>query len=215
MYSIKKYLEEYIYKTIKKRGKTIIRKDTIEWLLYQLLDKKIIIDEWANDTILNDYRFDLIQHNDVILDIGAGNGLYSLLSSLIAKKVYAIEPILNPEYIVNNPKIELLPYAFGMNMKNIKSEYWGKEVFIKTKNLTTILEELDNKITVIKCDCEGCEWDGFLGCRDLKGIRMIDLEYHLKKDKKLLKELMSLLKSKGFSVIIGKGKRIGMLYAQR
>ena len=112
-------------------------------------------------------------------------------------------------------KIEFLPFAFGANNEVIKCEYWDKKIFSKAKNLSSILDEIDDKITVVKCDCEGCEWDGLLDCSDFKNVRMIDLEYHLTNTDKPLIELVTLLKSKGFDVNVKEVRTIGMLYAQK
>ena len=220
---IKKKLEKailgriraYTTKVVNERGKVIVNKKTLEWLLFQLLNKNIDIDKHANDSILNDYRLHIIKPDDIVLDIGAGGGLYSLLASIIVKKVYTIEPVLTPEYIKNNSKIEFLPFAFGKNNEVIKCQYWDKKLFSKAKNLSSILDEIDDKITVVKCDCEGCEWDGLLGCNDFKNVRMIDLEYHLTNSDKPLIELVTLLKSKGFDINLKEVRTIGMLYAQK
>lgn len=217
MFDIAHYFKGYIYKRVKREGKIIIRNETIEWVLQNLLNEKISINKFDNDTILNDYRLELIRPTDTVLDIGAGGGLYSMLASIIAKKVYAVEPLICDILkgnINGNDKIEILPFAFG-GREQVYCEYWGKEVYAEAQDLNYILNHIDKNITFIKCDCEGCEWNGFLGCRDFKNVRMIDLEYHIKKDNKPLKELVGLLRSNGFSVSSRKEKKIGMLYAEK
>lgn len=217
MFDIVHYLKGYVYKRVKREGKIIIRKDTIEWLLQKLLNKKISINKFDNDTILNDYRLELIEPNDIVLDIGAGGGMYSLLASIVAKKVYAIEPLISGilrDNIKGNDKIEILPFAFG-GRERVHCEYWGKETYAEAQDLNYILNHIDKNITVIKCDCEGCEWNGFSDCNDFKNVRMIDLEYHIKKDNKPLKALVGLLESNSFSVSSRKEKKIGMLYGEK
>ncbi|RLJ06650.1 MAG: hypothetical protein DRP18_00205 [Candidatus Aenigmatarchaeota archaeon] len=212
-YYLNRKVRDYITREIKKRGKIIVSKSTLEWLLDLLTHETIDINRYMNDCILNDYKLNLIKPTDVVLDIGAGAGLYSLLASLVARKVYALEPILEPIYALNNPRIEILPYAFGKNEK-IKCNYWGKEVIREGKSLTQILEEIPD-ITVIKCDCEGCEWDGFSGCNDFKSIRLLDIEYHLSNSIKPLKELERRLRANKFSISTKSSGRVGMLYAKK
>jgi FkbM family methyltransferase len=217
MFNIIRYFKGYVYNRVKKEGKVILRKDTVEWVLQKLLNRKIDIYEFANDTILNDYRLELIEPNDVVLDIGAGAGLYSMLASNTAKKVYTIEPVIPDilkENIKDNDKIEILSSAFG-GKERLYCEYWGMRIYIKAINLNYILNHIDKNITVIKCDCEGCEWEGFLSCRDFKNIRLIDLEYHLKENDRPLKELIALLESNGFNVSIRNREKIGMLYGEK
>ncbi len=209
----------FVYKQLGKRNKVIVNKDTIEWLLYLVTNKKIEIAKYENLEILNDYRMNDISNDDVVLDIGAGAGLYSLLVSQIVKKVYMIEPdIPFYGYIGNNPKIEILEnVSFGKQGEEIKSDYWnGREVINAGIDLKHILETHED-ITIVKCDCEGCEWDGFLSCNNFKNIRIINMEYHTNK-KDDIKQLLSLLEKHGFTCKIkqkhsSKFDYIGILYA--
>lgn len=207
---------------LKDRGKVIIRKDTIEWLLKELLDKEIDIGEFDHIEVLNDYYFRDIKKDDIILDIGAGAGLYSLLTGLKAKKVYSVEPLL-PEVFLEHTKgttnIKLLSFAFGRDNYGVACKYWGKVKNVYAHDLDYILNNIDSRISVVKCDCEGCEWDGFLGCRDFKNVRLIDMEYHTN-NRKDLSMLFSHLKRNGFSVekkvgLSSSFKYIGCLYAKK
>jgi hypothetical protein len=218
---IMNFVTSFFWREIKKRGNILVRKNTLEWLLERLLNKNYNIEKFNNNTILRDYRIELIKPNDVVLDIGAGAGLYSLLASLVAKKVYCIEPIIKEVLRKNitecfyHNKFKILPYAFGKNGSE-KCVYWGKEIIAKSKNLNYILNK-HMDITIIKCDCEGAEWNGFLSTRDFKKIRLIDLEYHLKNNnKRPLEDLISLLETNGFDISLKKLRNsIGLLYAQK
>lgn len=213
--TITQKIKSIILREILKMDKVVIRAGNVDWMLNKITGKKIKITENFNDTILSDYRIEMLEHSDIVLDIGAGEGLYSLLSSYVVNKVYYIEPILIPKYILDIDKIEQIPFAFGRNGQNIICEFWNKKEYIKGIDLTNILEDISDEITVIKCDCEGCEWDGFLSCNDFKKIRMIDLEYHLDGNAKCLGKLVKLLKENGFTVSVRSKNPIGMLYATK
>lgn len=207
---------------LKDRGKVIIRKDTIEWILKELMDREIDIGKFDHIEVLNDYYFGDIEKDDIVLDIGAGAGLYSLLVGFKAKKVYSIEPLLSDifiEHIKGTNNIKLLPFAFGRDNHNVVCKYWGKVKNVYAHNLAYILNNIDSKISIIKCDCEGCEWDGFLGCKDFKHVRLIDMEYHTH-NRKDLSMFISHLEMCGFSVkrkvgLSSSFKYIGCLYAKR
>lgn len=207
---------------LKDRRKVIIRKDTMEWILKELIDREIDIGKFDHIEVLNDYYFRDIKKDDIVLDIGAGAGLYSLLAGIKAKKVYSIEPLLSEifiEHIKGTNNIKLLPFAFGRDNYEVVCKYWGKVKNVYAHDLAYILNNIDSRISVIKCDCEGCEWDGFLGCKDFKNVRFIDMEYHTN-SRKDLSILFSHLKKNGFSVEEKVGlpssfKYIGCLYAKR
>jgi len=203
------------------KGKIIIKKDTMEWILKVLLDKDIQVDKYDHIEVLNDYFFQKITDNDIVLDIGAGAGLYSLLAAKKAKKVYSIEPLLI-DVLIENTKavtnIEVLPMAFGRDGKE-ECKYWGMNKIIESKSLRTLLSELNPLPTYIKCDCEGCEWSGFMSCDDFKDIRVIEMEYHTQNSNELQKLVMH-LRSNGFSVTIKPSyscnfRYIGKLYAEK
>jgi len=203
------------------KGKIIIKKDTIEWMLKLLLDKDIHVEEFDHIEALNDYFLQKITNNDIVLDIGAGAGLYSLLAAKVAKRVYSIEPLLTDVLIENTKNvnnIEVLPIAFGIDGKE-ECNYWGMSKVIESKSLRTLLSELNPLPTYVKCDCEGCEWNGFKDCNDFKTIKIIEMEYHIQNSNNLWK-LVSQLKANGFLVTIKPSfscdfKYIGKLYAER
>ncbi len=174
---------------------------------------------------LNDYDFSYLKPEDVVLNIGAGAGLYALLAASVCKHVYVIEPLFVDVLTKNidsskfKHKLTLLPYAFGKDGKTI-CEYRGRTREVESKSLQTILCELDPSPTFVKCDCEGCEFDGFLLCNDFKDVRFIEMEYHTNSKQELLR-LLSHLTQHGFSVklreklSVKEFKYIGIIHASR
>jgi len=54
--------------------------------------------------VLTTYKFDDIQNDDIVLDIGANIGAFSIMASRKARRVYAVEPIFG-EIIDTNLKL--------------------------------------------------------------------------------------------------------------
>lgn len=209
-------------KELLRKGKIIVREDTLDWVLKLLFNKNIKIAEYDHIESLNDYCFNDIRSDDIILDIGAGAGLYSMLSGLKAKKVYSIEPILYEtiaQFTKDINNIEILSFAFGKNNQKMLCSYWNRSKYVSAHDIRYILENIDEKITVVKCDCEGCEWGGFWNCNDFKNIRIIDMEYHTNRKKDLDKFIIHLHKN-GFSTKYTRKwsclfKYVGLLYAEK
>jgi len=126
-----------------------------------------------------DYLFNDIKNDDIVIDIGASIGGFSIPASKKAKKVYAVEPI-TPELLEKNvnlnqiKNIDILNVALGDGKeKNIK--WLDKTKKIKTKTLTEI-KEICGGCDFLKIDCEGSEWD--IKPEELRGIRRIEMEVH-------------------------------------
>lgn len=129
----------------------------------------------------------LSQNADVIVDIGANHGLYSLASKTINKNatVYAIEPLefilktLNYNIKLNNLDIKVLPYAF--------SNYNGEAImyvpinatFVRSATVNTnLLERTKDKTQEIKIETKTLK--NFIESNNLKKIDLIkiDVESH-------------------------------------
>lgn len=155
--------------------------------------------------VYNDYTpkgFE-IKGQDVVVDIGAHIGSFSVFASRFASKVYSFEPV-NDNYVILQENLEMNKiknvYSFKMAVSDKTGE---KELFIcdnncgghsfyingksskKTMVPTISLEDLmvSNNIYAIdflKMDCEGAEYDILLNCpkRILDKIKKISMEYH-------------------------------------
>lgn len=85
------------------------------------------------------------------------------------------------------------------------------------KEITRVLEENKNKHVIMKCDCEGAEFDIF-NCLDeksiFKKIDVIMMEYHFESPEKLV----DILADNGFAIQIKSGSsksKTGYIYAVR
>jgi len=226
-----KYLIEDLPQGIKFK----IRKNT-----KKVTDLDMIDDVWKR----KDYhlRGFTIKKNDIVIDIGAHIGTFTVYAAMKAKggTVFSFEPekenfkLLKQNIILNNLKNIK---AFNLGVCGIKgktklylnnSNDAGHSIYQKTGkyeivNCTTLRGIFDaNKIEkcdFLKIDCEGAEFEIlFKAPREyLKKIDKIILEYHeWLYTKKTHKDLQNFLKSSGFDVKARKvEEKKGFLYARR
>lgn len=126
-----------------------------------------------------DYIFDDIHKDDIVIDIGASVGGFSIPASKKAKHVYAVEPMtqdmLRKNILLNKREnIDVLDAALG-DGGTTRLEWLGKSRTMKTKTLTEI-KKMCGGCDFLKIDCEGCEWN--IKPEELKGIRRIEMEVH-------------------------------------
>lgn len=157
-------------------------------LLTNKFDESIMmsINESFNNDEYNLKNLNL--HNKTILDIGAniGDTCFKFISKGV-KKIYAIEPILETyKYLIKNIKLnqsenKIIPFNFGIGDSNEvikipirKFASGGNSITFKNENENKISYEsttevkvitsvdlkkhINDKIDLIKIDCEGCEY---------------------------------------------------------
>jgi FkbM family methyltransferase len=180
-----------------------------------------------------------IMNNDIVVDIGAHIGIFSVLAAVRAKqgKVYSIEPMPeNYSLLLANIKQNNLKNVTPVN-KALSSDIGEKHLFIssssgghsfvfldkkitniavQTSTLETIIKEYDiHKIDFLKIDCEGAEYEILFNCPKevLNKIRKISMECHDIDDKKNSNSLKLFLEANGFEVKIDTSSCL-MLYAK-
>lgn len=153
--------------------------------------------------VRGDYRFDDIREDDIVIDIGANIGAFSIPASRVSKHVYAVEPItveeLRKNIELNGRKITVLEVALGDGQP--KKVSWGSQhKYMMTSTLGEI-KKLCGGCDFLKIDCEGSEWTIKPG--ELEGIRRIEMEVHtikrLTTKKSTLEEMGKRLEEAGFT----------------
>ena len=133
--------------------------------------------------VYDQYSFYDMRPDDIVIDIGANVGAFSLMASNSRKIVHAYEPILYHELCRNidlNDEgyydVWVFPHYEGLGSGYQNLVYWeGEEYIINTKTLTQMKEECGG-CDFLKCDCEGAEWG--ITIDELKSIRRIEIEFH-------------------------------------
>lgn len=177
-----------------------------------------------NKTIVDamtSYKFQDINKEDVVLDLGGNIGGFALFASRLAKHVYVVEPlyddILSHNIKLNDIKnITVLKTALG-NKKNFYISYDGRSIALNSYSLTEIIDMCGEKITFLKMDCEGGEW--CIKPEELKGIRRIEAEIHpiVKGIRHNYKDFLNMLDEEGFiyTYSINPAETLLLLHAKR
>ncbi len=186
-----------------------------------------------------------IHEGDVVFDVGANVGVFSLYASLIkGTRVYSFEPHpSNFKALLNNinqnkiKNIECLNSALGVDNQdriliegNIagghKLSYTNEPINtkgtlkVKADTLTSMTEKLNiDKIDFVKLDCEGAEGEIIksLGKEGLKNISKMAIEFHDNHSILNHEEILRELQNSGFKTSIKwDGKSyFGYIYAHR
>jgi len=175
-----KSLQEVINRLFYSKNKLIIEPGYIDYVVTKDNNKYYmsrLIDSVRQ--VRQDYIFDDIREDDIVIDIGACIGGFSIPASKKAKHVYAVEP-MTPDMLRENillnkrENIEGLEIALG-DGKATRLEWLGESKTIKTKTLSEIISFCGG-CDFLKIDCEGCEWN--VKPEELEGIRRIEMEVH-------------------------------------
>ena len=182
-----------------------------------------------------------IQQNDLVIDIGAHIGIFSLFASKFSKNgiIYAFEPVdKNLELLHHNIKINnahnIIPIDMAVSDKTGQKalflydkdtgshsfyhpEIRDRQVIVQTTTLKDFVKlNKISRIDFLKIDCEGAEYSILRSCPDniFKIIRKIILEYHnIESDWNIL-HFKKFLREKGYTVKIKSGTA-NILYAFR
>ena len=218
-----------------------LEKDVVEFMFN---NKKVILYDWdkgdlAGVFVYHDYDF-LDVTNRTVVDVGANiadTAIYFALRG--AKRVVAFEPFPKTFKIAERnvkangveDKVILVNAGCGYDGEvrvkedvdsNASAELkdFGEGIKIPMYSLNTIVSKFNvEKGSVLKVDCEGCEYDLFRNAskETLEQFERIQIEYHYG-----YKELVNILKKNGFKTknTIPKyryrtGRILGYIYAWR
>jgi len=181
----------------------------------------------TNVWMINEYKIEKfkIKKDDIMIDVGAHIGLFSLLASksCFAGKIFSYEPINeNFEMLMQNIKSNKLKNIFPFNLavskntSNVKlfldKDESAHSIFQKNTSYVTVesisLQKIfdDNDINfckILKLDCEGAEYEIIDSLPDkyFEKIQNMIIEYHLADSKpELGKDLISKIKNAGFQI---------------
>jgi len=180
-----------------------------------------------------------IKNSDIVIDVGAHIGLFSLYASQFCKigAIYSYEPVdKNYQILLDNVHLNNLKQIkpFNMAVSNSESDVKlylnddesGHSMFSKSSNTLTVnsisLQKIfdDNNIdncNFLKLDCEGAEYEIISNLPSLyfEKIDKMIIEYHMADSHpELLENLKELLISKNYTIKIKKlFSDIGFLYA--
>lgn len=132
-----------------------------------LVPEKYLYESIAETLLLNVYGLNCF--NEVVVDIGAGIGDFTLLASQKSHIVYAIEPDEKAfQYLKKNIAVNKLKNVISLN---IYANKW---------TLKWLLANKINQIGFLKIDCEGCEYEvlSTVSNETISKINYISMEIH-------------------------------------
>ena len=187
----------------------MIRVDGVNYDLSTMKDMYI----W--EQVKTEYLYDDLRSSDILLDIGANIGLFSLGIYNKVAKVVAVEPLfieeLKRNIELNCFNIVVLPYA--LSNTDIDISFGSKKGIVKGKTLTELIELAGGHVDFLKCDCEGGEWS--IRSEELTCIRRIEAEVHSFNGEDL-DSFVSMLELAGYEVKVShRQKNIMMVHAFR
>jgi hypothetical protein len=172
--------QDYINERYNREGFVAVSESFLENIFYPFRGFKFCITDHLDtlNSVVEEYRFDDMRNSDIVLDIGANIGAFSILASKKAKHVFAVEPlyadIIRKNIAINEiNNITVLETGLGIGKQTIR--YKRRQKVIELTPLDEILE-ITGKCDFLKMDCEGGEWS--INYRDLEGFRYIEGELH-------------------------------------
>jgi FkbM family methyltransferase len=130
-------------------------------------------------TEVPDYRFDDIEKDDIVIDIGANVGAFCIRAARHSAHVVAVEPVttglLRENCRLNRVPVRIIEGALG-DGKPHEITWDDARIMAPTFPLKKIIA-MAGGCDFLKCDCEGAEWQ--INPQDLAGIRRIEMELHL------------------------------------
>lgn len=231
------YLRDYFGKIKNKYIFYKLRNGLIYKLRGGSTDRFIVNEVWFHKAY-NPEGFE-IKPNDIVVDIGAHAGIFTILASYYAKngKVYAFEPFkenynLLLENINLNKARNIQVFNKAVSNKSGKLKFYvstsknkgqnsmhklgesQKEISVEKISFRNFLKTIP-KIDFLKIDCEGAEYKILfsLNKKELQKIKKISMEFH-NYGKFTGEDLARFLQKNEFKVkLIKDGKMFGRIYA--
>lgn len=188
-----------------------------------------ILDQMISE---NPYHVEDIFPNDIVIDVGANVGDFSLLSATRTKnKIISVEPVmhdvLEENILLNKREKQIIPLKMALGRgEKVFVSWWGEKIFAESVSLSRCIELAGGRCDFMKIDCEGGEWDGILQCDELDKIGRVAMEYHYYTKEHDINLLVAKFKDFGFDVKVepidtykperkGDATHIGMMYCTR
>lgn len=194
-----KNLQEFVNNRFKSESKFVIKK----WEhVVEVEGIKFYLDDMFDNinSVNTDYNLDDLRSTDIVLDIGANIGAFSLKVAPKVKHVYAIEPTMTDRLLKNIElnKINNITVIMGaLGNGNVTDINWmNYKCKLKSNTLSEFINLCGGHVDFLKCDCEGAEW--VIKPEELMKIRRIEAEIHMFKNMPHVNEFLPILDSSGF-----------------
>lgn len=169
-------------------------------------DIEFIAENYTINSVIGDYQFYDIRKDDIVLDMGANVGGFSMLVCNSVKQVFAVEPLFTDVLRSNIEKnnitnVEILDLA--LELEDFDCDWSSREKKnVKAATFTEIREMCGGHIDFLKLDVENAEW--IIEPYELDGIRRIEAEVHSKFSERK-HDFSDMLESIGYELTIDQG----------
>lgn len=133
------------------------------------------------DQAINEYDYSDIRESDIVLDIGACVGGFTLEVHNKVRHVFAVEPLFCEGLYANIElnqanNVTVFECALGESNTIQHITFVDKTISAPCKSLSELIGLCGGHVDVLKIDCEGGEWH--IKPHELEGIRRIEAEVH-------------------------------------
>ncbi|NOR84556.1 FkbM family methyltransferase [archaeon] len=169
------------------------------------------------DQAINEYDYSDIREADIVLDIGACVGGFSLEVNSKVTHVYAVEPMFCDLLYANiklnkASNVTVFECALGESNTTQHISFVDKTSDVAGKSLSEIILMCGGHVDVLKTDCEGGEWH--IKPHELEGIRRIEAEIHSFNGEHL-DDFKTMLQETGYNVYVKNRSKTTMLLSAR
>lgn len=152
---------------------------------------------------IEEYDYSDMKPTDVVLDIGASVGGFSLMAARMCERVYAVEPLFYEElennlFLNGADNVHIIKGALSSTRID-DCCFEGRKVHTRGYTITNLINLAGSRVDFLKCDCEGGEW--VIRPEELDGIRRIEMEIHKIKGREI-EVYIQMLKDCGYDVKI-------------
>lgn len=174
-----KSAQDFINNRFKSATEVVISRETFKVLCTEQAKFYLCGQSNMVHQAVTEYDYHDLRSSDVVLDIGANIGGFSLNVFNRVKKVYAVEPIMTDELRKNialnsASNVTVLECGLGDGAQYV--EWNHRKKMVTCERLSEIINKCGEQIDFLKCDCEGGEW--CITPPDLNHIRRIEAEIH-------------------------------------
>jgi|WetSurMetagenome_2_1015567.scaffolds.fasta_scaffold93085_3 hypothetical protein len=174
-----KNLQQWVNNRYKENGSVIVPRKYFTHLVTREGNKvKIPSLMSAIVQTYEEYDSSDIKSTDILVDIGANVGGFSLQFGRKVRGLVCVEPLFHRELRenieTNNIPGTVLVGGLG-DGKGYTIEFDGRKEAIPTYTFSEI-KKIAGGCDFLKCDCEGFEW--FIKPEELEGVRRIEMEIH-------------------------------------
>ncbi len=196
------HLQNYINYNYNRKGYKAISDEFLKDSTYKYNGYEFVINDQLDtiSQVITDYDFSDMRGTDIVLDIGANIGAFTIFSAKKVKQIFAVEPIfadvLNTNLIKNNIN-NVTVFELGLGESDTQLiKYCRDSKIVKLVKLSELIKLCGGKVDFLKCDCEGGEW--YIKSEELRDIRRIEMEIHGKNVSQFIK-FETILKEAGFA----------------